>query len=67
MCIYPADYIKTRMQYYQTSFRETAKEIFIKEGIRGMYKGCCLALTRAFILHCGVFSGYECIKKVLSD
>ena len=65
ICIYPADYIKTRMQYYQTSFRETTKEIFVKEGIRGMYKGCCLALTRAFILHCGVFSGYECIKKVL--
>ena len=62
LCIYPADYIKTRMQYYQTPFYKTAKDIFITQGIRGMYKGCCLALTRAFILHCGVFSGYECIK-----
>jgi len=62
--IYPADYIKTRMQYYETSFSTTTKEI-LKKGITGMYKGCSLALSRAFILHCGVFSGYEFIKNIL--
>jgi hypothetical protein len=31
------------------------------------YKGCCLALTRAFILHCGVFSGYEFTKQIFGE
>ena len=65
--IYPADYIKTRMQFYQKPFGETAQEILRKEGVKGMYKGCCLALTRAFILHCGVFSGYEFTKQLFND
>ena len=65
--IYPADYIKTRMQFYQTSFGKTAQEIIRQEGVKGMYKGCCLALTRAFILHCGVFSGYEFAKQMFGD
>ena len=66
VCIYPADYIKTRMQYYQTSFRQTTINIIKNEGIKGMYKGCGLALLRAFILHCGVFTGYEFIKNIFS-
>ena len=64
ICIYPADYIKTRMQYYQTPFLSTAKNILKKEGLFGMYRGCSLALARAFILHCGVFTAYEYIKNL---
>tara|TARA_B100000427_G_C15370647_1_gene534187 strand:- start:67 stop:777 length:711 start_codon:yes stop_codon:yes gene_type:complete len=64
--IYPADYIKTRMQYFKTPFRETAKGI-LKDGVLAMYKGCTLALVRAFVLHCGVFTAYEFIKKVISN
>ena len=64
VCIYPADFIKTRMQYYKTPFLSTAKSIFKENGLLGMYKGCSLALARAFILHCGVFTAYEYIKKI---
>ena len=62
--IYPADYIKTRMQYYQTPFYTTTKHILSNDGIIGMYKGCSLALIRAFVLHCSVFLGYEYSKSL---
>tara|TARA_Y100000590_G_scaffold438452_1_gene561277 strand:+ start:7289 stop:8020 length:732 start_codon:yes stop_codon:yes gene_type:complete len=65
ICIYPADYIKTRMQYYQTPFISTTKNIIKEKGFLGMYSGCSLALARAFILHCGVFTAYEYIKKLV--
>ena len=64
ICIYPADYIKTRMQYYQTPFSTTTKNILKENGLLGMYKGCSLALARAFILHCGVFTAYEYVKNL---
>ena len=64
ICIYPADYIKTRMQYHQTAFFKTTKAIIAKEGLLGMYRGCTLALVRAFVLHCTVFVGYEYSKKL---
>jgi len=60
--IYPSDVIKTRMQTYGNEYknmRMCIKEIYREGGIRIFYRGISLAIMRAFILHAGVFSGYE--------
>lgn len=60
--IYPSDYIKTLVQNQRTSYSNVIQNIWIKDGFRGFYKGCSLALLRCIPLHGGVFVGYEMMK-----
>ena len=65
--IYPSDVIKTRMQKQNNI--ETLHTCIIKlykegKGINIFYKGFTMALLRAFILHSGVFTGYELYLKI---
>ena len=65
-CIYPFDTIKTNMQYNNTRFYETYKDL-LKNG--RLFKGYRMGLIRAFLLHSFVFLGYECSRDLfnLSD
>lgn len=66
--IYPSDVIKTRMQTEGNKYknmRDCILEIYREGGSRIFYRGFSAAMTRAFILHAGVFSGYELFMKYL--
>lgn len=63
--IYPSDRIKTLVQNNNQSYKNTIKQIYFNEGIKGFYRGFSLALLRCIPLHGGVFYGYEFIKKYL--
>jgi solute carrier family 25 carnitine/acylcarnitine transporter 20/29 len=64
--IYPSDVIKTRMQTDGNQYRNMRhciKEIYREGGYPIFYRGFMAAMARAFILHAGVFSGYELYMK----
>ena len=68
--IYPQDLIKTRMQsqvvsskHPRPSFFNTAKQIYMADGLKGFFKGFHLALMRAVPLHAGTFCMMEIMKK----
>ena len=60
--IYPTDTIKTHMQYYNTTFLDTTKELY-KSG--RLYSGFGMGLIRAFLLHSMVFNVYEYTKRIM--
>lgn len=57
--IYPFDVIKTQMQFNNSPFIQTTKEL-VRSG--ALYNGFGLGLSRAFLLHSFVFLGYETAK-----
>lgn len=62
--IYPQDRIKTKMQSSidNRKFFKIYKDIVLKEGYSGLYKGFTYALMRAVPLHAGTFMTMEIIK-----
>ncbi len=63
--IYPSDVVKTNMQLENNkmSLIRTINHVYKKNGIRGFYRGFNAAILRAFMLHSGVFCGYELYMK----
>lgn len=64
--IYPSDVVKTRMQTEGNEKKQLGKciqEIYREGGINRFYRGFNLAIVRAFMLHAGVFAGYEMYMK----
>lgn len=72
MCSYPQDIIKTRLQceYGRTSsldggFSRVAKDILIRQGVRGLWQGLAPCLFRAFYANALCFISYEEAKKFI--
>ena len=63
--IYPQDRIKTIIQNTTSEKKivDVIKEITLKEGYKGLYKGFSLCLLRSIPLHSGVFFGYGIVEK----
>ena len=66
--IYPSDLIKTKYQANKnnssTRINQVIKNIYVRDGFRGFYRGFSFAIMRALPLHGGVFLGYEYSKKM---
>ena len=62
--IYPSDVVKTKMQTTtNTSIFTVIQRLYQAGGMQAFYRGFPLAISRAFILHAGVFTGYEWYSK----
>jgi solute carrier family 25 carnitine/acylcarnitine transporter 20/29 len=57
--MFPSDQIKTIQQYENKTFSNAIRKIYFNYGISGFYRGYFTALSRAAILHAGVFGGIE--------
>lgn len=62
--IYPSDVVKTQMQEHNMGLRKATSKLWRAGGIGSFYKGLRWGLSRAVVLHGGVFLGYENIKKI---
>jgi solute carrier family 25 carnitine/acylcarnitine transporter 20/29 len=64
--IYPSDLVKTQIQSKTNtkSITNIIKDIYIKDGLRGYYRGFHYAAIRAIFLHGGAFMGYEMCQKI---
>jgi len=64
--IYPSDPVKTIMQNQDIGVKKACQQIYQQSGWKGFYRGYLWGLTRATILHGGVFLGYETAKYLFS-
>ena len=69
--VYPIDVIKTRMQVasiedYPRGSRDVIRSVLQNGGLKALYYGYVPALTRAMVVHAGLFLGYEFSMKAMN-
>eukprot|EP01059_Diplonema_ambulator_P036449 TRINITY_DN907_c0_g1_i15.p1 TRINITY_DN907_c0_g1~~TRINITY_DN907_c0_g1_i15.p1 ORF type:complete len:290 (+),score=87.26 TRINITY_DN907_c0_g1_i15:43-912(+) len=65
---FPADVVGSNMRGSNaTSFSATFKEIYAREGLRGLYKGWGVTMVRAFPANAAIFVVYENVRKELDN
>jgi len=67
LAIYPADRVKTLVQSNSINAMTAMRTIYNENNnktFRNFFKGMAWAQARAFVLHAGVFLGYETSKKL---
>jgi len=66
---YPADTVKSRIQTHPDhathGFWETFRQIYAREGTRGLYRGWGITIARAMPAHALIFAVYEYTIKML--
>jgi hypothetical protein len=66
---YPADTVKTMIQtnpdHSGKGFVQTLMEVYKEKGIRGLYRGWGVTVTRAAPAHALIFATYEYTMKLL--
>lgn len=59
---YPLDFVKARMQAYNTKLVPTLVEAYKHEGVKGMYKGCITPIYSIALVRMISFSTYNEVK-----
>ncbi|KAL1296879.1 hypothetical protein AAFC00_004494 [Neodothiora populina] len=64
---YPLDFVKARMQSYNTRFGATAYDAWKHEGIKGMYRGCLTPIYTIAFVRVISFTTFQSSKHFYDD